>query len=67
MSVQYENLALQFFGEAAMLTYRNTVRITDTSGKPHTLRMSWADVFVREDGEWKIGGSHLISLRAENE
>lgn len=66
-SAQYENLVLQFFGEAAVLTYRNTVRIKDASGKPQTLRMSWADVFVREDGEWKIGGSHLIGLRAENE
>jgi ketosteroid isomerase-like protein len=64
-SAQYENLVLQFFGEVAVLTYRNTVRIKDESGNPQTLRMCWADTFVKEVGEWKIGGSHLIELRAE--
>ena len=64
-SAQYENLVLQFFGEVGVLTYRNVVRIKDESSNPQTLRMSWADTFVKEDGEWKIGGSHLIELRAE--
>jgi Domain of unknown function (DUF4440) len=65
VSAQYENVVLQFFGEIGVLTYRNTVRMKDESGNPQTLRMSWADTFVKEDGEWKIGGSHLIESRAE--
>jgi hypothetical protein len=27
--------------------------------------MSWVDVFVREDGRWKIGASHMVSERVE--
>jgi Domain of unknown function (DUF4440) len=66
-SAHYENLALQFFGEVAVLTYRNTVKIKDASGKPETLHMTWADILVREDGEWKIGASHLIDSRVGKE
>ncbi len=65
-AARYENLVLQFFGNAAILTYRNIVSGTDgATGLPETWHYSWADVFVREDGEWKIGGSHLISERSE--
>lgn len=65
-AVRYENLVLQCFGQLAVLTYRNVVSHTDATGKPATLHMSWADIFVREQGTWKIRGSHLISLRVEN-
>jgi Domain of unknown function (DUF4440) len=64
-AVRYENLVLQFFGPIAVLTYRNVVKHTDMLGKPDTLRLSWADVFVQEQGKWKIGGSHLITLAVE--
>lgn len=63
---RYENLVLQIFGDVAVLTYRNIISGTDgATGLPETWHYSWADVFVREDGKWKIGGSHLISERAE--
>jgi hypothetical protein len=45
--------------------YRNVVSGTDAGGKPETWHMSWVDVFVREDGRWKIGASHLVSERVE--
>ena len=65
-TVRYENLVLQFFGDVAVLTYRNIVSGADgATGLPETWHYSWADVFVREDGRWKIGGSHLISERSE--
>ena len=63
---RYENLVLQFFGDVAVLTYRNVISGADgATGLPETWHYSWADIFVREDGKWKIGGSHLISERQE--
>jgi ketosteroid isomerase-like protein len=62
-AARYENLVLQFFGDVALLTYRNAIDITRVGGTPATLRLSWADVYVREQGEWKIGGSHLVDLQ----
>lgn len=65
-TVRYENLVLQFFSDVAVLTYRNIISgANDATGLPETWHYSWADVFVREDGRWKIGGSHLISERLE--
>jgi hypothetical protein len=64
--VRYENLVLQVFGEVAVLTYRNVVSGADgATGLAETWHYSWADIFVSEDGKWKIGGSHLISERSE--
>ncbi len=58
--VQYENLVLQFFGEIAVLTYRNTVKEKDAMGLPKTWHYTWADVWVKEDGEWKIKAGYGI-------
>jgi len=67
-SVQYENLVLQFFGEIAVLTYRNIAKNKDASGQPDEIEyMTWADIYVKENGEWKIGGVHLIEYRAEKQ
>lgn len=62
-TAQYENLVLQFFGEAAVLTYRNIVKGKDDRGEAETWLYTWADIFVKEDGEWKIGASHHIGGR----
>jgi Domain of unknown function (DUF4440) len=64
-AARYENVVLQFFGQLAVLSYRNVVSGTDAGGKPETWHMSWGDVFVREEGRWKIGASHLVSERVE--
>ena len=64
--VQYENMVLQFFGEIAVITYRNVLKNKDASGQPEdTEYISWADVYVKEDGEWKIGTAHIIDYRTE--
>ena len=65
VAVRYENVVLQLFGEVALLSYRNIIDHTDASGKPDKLHLSWADVFAKENGEWKIRASHLISERVE--
>jgi ketosteroid isomerase-like protein len=62
-SARYENLVLQLFGEVAVSTYRNVVELKDASGKPGTLFMTWASVYVKEEGEWKIGAVHLIDKK----
>lgn len=65
-SVKYENIALQFIGESALVTYRNVVKGNDENGKPdYTEYMTWADVYVKENGEWKIGAVHLVDYREE--
>lgn len=61
--VRYENLVLQFMGDMALLTYRNHVRSQDSLGYPDE-HMSWADTYVKEDGRWMIGASHLIEYRS---
>jgi hypothetical protein len=58
--VQYENLVLQFFGENAVLTYRNIVKEKDEKGIPVTWLYTWADIWVKEDGEWKVGAFVLV-------
>jgi hypothetical protein len=64
--VQYENMVLQFFGEIAVITYRNVIKNKDANGQPDgTEYMSWADVYVKENGEWKIGAAHIIDYREE--
>lgn len=65
-AVQYENMVLQFFGEIALITYRNVIKNKDANGQPDgTEHISWADVYVKEDGEWKIGSAHVIDYREE--
>jgi ketosteroid isomerase-like protein len=63
-AARYENLVLQLFGDVAVSTYRNIVQLTDPSGKPETLYMTWASVYVKEDREWKIGAVHMIDKKS---
>ena len=64
-TARYENVVLQLFGDMAVSTYRNAVEITDASGNKQTLNMSWASVYVKEDGEWKVGAVHLIDKKSD--
>ncbi len=63
--VQYENLVLQFFDEIAVLTYRNIVTEKDAQGIPKKWRISWADIWIKEYGEWKIKAGYGIDNREE--
>ncbi len=64
--VQYENMVLQFFGEIAILTYRNTVKEKDATGMPKIWHFTWADVWVKEDGKWKIKAGYGIHGKEPN-
>jgi hypothetical protein len=59
--VQYENLVLEFFDEYGVLTYRNKVTEKDEFGKDQLFTWFWTDVWIKEDGRWK-----LRDLRAIN-
>ena len=58
--VQYENFLLQFFDDIALLTYRNIVKEKDENGMPQTWHYTWADIWTKEDGRWKIKVSRGI-------
>lgn len=59
--VQYENLVLEFFGGYGVLTYRNKVKEKDEFGKDQLYTWFWTDVWIKENGRWK-----LKDLRAIN-
>jgi len=59
--VRYENLVLEFFDNYGVLTYRNKVKEKDEFGKDQLYTWFWTDVWIKEDGRWK-----LRDLRAIN-
>ena len=66
LTADYENIVLQFFGDIAVMTYRNIVKGTNDRGQPDPSEyISWADIYVEENGRWKIGSVHVIDYRTE--
>ncbi len=64
--VKYDNVTLQFFGGTGILSYVN--RITNKNAKTGAVEyehISWVDIYVIEDGKWKIGAAHSIDYRLE--
>ena len=64
-TVRYDNVVLQFVADSCLLTYRNVVTGKNTDGTTYKEFMTWSDVYVREDGQWKIEAVHLIDYREE--
>lgn len=54
LDIQYENMVLQFFDEMALLTYRNTIKDKDELGVLRVWHFTGADIWIKEDGRWKI-------------
>ena len=64
--VKYENMTLQFFGDIALLTYRNIVTNENKNTKAIEIEyISWADVYKKEQSEWKIDAAHVVDFRLE--
>jgi ketosteroid isomerase-like protein len=64
--VKYDNMALQFFGDIALLTYRNQVKNENINTNAVEIEyMSWADVYNKEEGKWKIDAAHVVDYRVE--
>ncbi len=66
MTADYENVVLQFIGDLAVLTYRNIV-VLEPGGPENTAHMTWADILVKEDGQWKFIAVHLIDSKMEKD
>ena len=64
-TVRFKNLVLQFFDQTAILTYTNILNGTDDNGRRDTEYYSWADIYIKENGKWKIAGIHEIEARVE--
>lgn len=64
--VKYDNVTLQFFGDTGILSYVNDVTNKNVNtGEIEYEHISWVDVYVIEDGKWKIGAAHSIDYRLE--
>jgi len=64
--VKYENVTLQFFGDTGILSYIN--HITNKSLKTGNIEyehITWVDIYIMEEGKWKIGAAHAIDYRLE--
>lgn len=65
--VKYDNVTLQFFGDTGVLSYVN--RITNKNVNTDAVEyeyISWVDIYIVEDGKWKIGAAHAIDYRLEH-
>ena len=51
---RFMDVVLEFYPDMALLTYHNVVQETDEYGKPQTFTWFWADIWVLENGIWKI-------------
>ncbi|HMO80635.1 MAG TPA: nuclear transport factor 2 family protein [Pyrinomonadaceae bacterium] len=64
--VKYDGLTLQYFGEIAVLSYRNRVTNTNSvTGEIEIEAINWLDVFKKENGTWKIASAHVVDFRIE--
>ncbi len=64
-TVRYQNLALQIMGELALLTYKNSLNGTDDAGRSNLEKYTWADLYGKEDGKWKLLSVHCIDAKIE--
>jgi Domain of unknown function (DUF4440) len=64
--VKYDNVTLQFFGDTGILSYVNHITNKNVNtGAIEYEHISWVDIYVIEDGKWKIGAAHSIDYRLE--
>jgi hypothetical protein len=64
--VEYDNVTLQFFGNTAVLSYKNHVRNENTITKEVELEhISWVDIYILENRKWKLGAAHSIDYQVE--
>lgn len=64
-TVRYENLALQIFGDLALLTYKNSLNGSDEAGRSNLEKYTWADLYIKEDGKWRLLSVHCIDTKIE--
>ncbi len=66
--VKYENITLQFFNNIALLTYKNRVTNENSITKVIELEhITWADVYEKENNQWKLAAAHVIDFKIEEQ
>lgn len=64
--VEYDNVTLQFFGNTAVLSYKNHVRNENAVTREVEIEhISWVDMYIKENKKWKLGAAHSIDYRLE--
>lgn len=64
--VKYDNVTLQFFGDTGILSYVNHITNKNVNtGAIEYEHISWVDIYIIEEGRWKIGAAHAIDYRLE--
>lgn len=59
--VSWEGLQIHVAGDSAVVTATSTITTTGQEG-PSTARFRYADVYVRQKGDWRAVASHVVRL-----
>lgn len=64
--VIYDKMTLQFFGDTAVLSYRNRVTNDHSKTKEREIEIiHWVDVYKKENNEWKLAAAQVVDFRIE--
>lgn len=64
--VKYDNVTLQFFEDIGVLSYVNHITNKNSNtGAIEYEHISWVDIYILEDGKWKIRSAHSLDYRLE--
>ncbi|MFT3796519.1 nuclear transport factor 2 family protein [Flavobacterium sp.] len=65
--VKYENVCLEFINDnLAILSYKNSIKNVNSKTKEiESEIISWVDIYIKENNNWKIKSAHAIDYRLE--
>ncbi|MEZ5068051.1 MAG: hypothetical protein R2847_05970 [Bacteroidia bacterium] len=63
---KYDNHNTAIFGDTGILSYVNHITNKNVNtGAIEYEHISWVDIYIIEEGRWKIGAAHAIDYRLE--
>lgn len=60
-SMVLDNIKVRVYGEAAVVTGRNTIK-GQYKGKDVSVQRQWTDTFIRRDGRWQCVATHASTI-----
>ncbi len=66
--IKIENLEVRFYGDTAVVNGMNMIKAHSKSGDMEedlSGPYSWTDVFVKQNGQWKVVATHITALASE--